>query len=161
AAKHFDRTRVKCDIADPAPISRSKLARDHHQRKQHRVPIGDVHRMEPDRPQQAAKVRRGITSDVAHPQVVPRQHPLVSRQIENEPAVPGQTAVELLQCTKFVHPFMAQDISAEDNAKNSIAEWQVVDRARTYRPGALDCRTGTSPEIEIQPDYRSAAIDLR
>src|SRR5437764_5077947 len=61
----------------------------------------------------------------------------------------------------FVDPIMAQNISAEDNAQNSIGERQIIDRGRTYRPAAFDCRTEASLEVEIRPDYGSAAVVLR
>jgi hypothetical protein len=87
-----------------------------------------------------------------------RQHPLIGRQIEDQPAARAETPIELMESMTFVDPLVAQDIGAEDAGKRSIGKRQVVNRARTYRTSALDCGTPTGLEVEVQSNHGFAAV---
>src|SRR6516225_8225365 len=136
----------------------NELACDHHQWKQHRIPVGHEHRMEPDGLQQVAKTCHGVAPNIADCRVMPRQHPLIGRQIKDQPAARAETPVELMESTTFVDPLVAQDIGAKNASERSIGKRQVVNRARTYRTSALVGGTLTSLEVEVQSYHGFAAV---
>jgi len=117
--------------------------------------------MEPDGLQQVAKTCHGIAPNVADCRVMSRQHPLIGRQIEDQPAARAETPIELVKSTTFVDPLVAQDIGAEDAGKRSIGKRQVVNRARTYRTSTLDGGTLTGLEVEVQSNHGFAAVTPR
>jgi len=69
--------------------------------------------------------------------VMSRQRPTIGRQIENEPTVFRQTAVELAQRNVLIYATVAQDVSADNRRKSTICERQPVERSRTDRASAF------------------------
>src|SRR6266478_1182516 len=150
SAQNIYRTSVQLDVAG---TSGRELARDHHEWKQERVPIRYVDCSEPSSVQKTSKGVDSVAPDIVHSNVMSRQQPAIGRQIENEPAVFRQTAVKLPQREMFIYATMAQDISADDNRKSTIYEWQLVKRSGADWASALGGCARAGSWVDIKSEH--------
>src|SRR5215469_15954734 len=158
AAKHVDWTRKQPDVARGGGISGKELARDDHQRKQQRVPIGDEDRAESGRVQQSAQARGGVAPRIGDRNIVPRQHPAIGWQVEYEPAVFCETATELAQRVALIDAIVTQDVGAKDRSKGGIGEGQLVDRSGADRAGALGGGARAGQRIAVKAEQSCCGV---